>query len=216
MLAVVAVLGGAIAAVFSPILDVDRTVVRGTSRVPKGAVLRAAGIERGDPILLVDRGDVAAGVEGLPWVATARVIRELPGTLRILVTERRAVGWARAGDRSVLVSAGGVVLGAVPGTPDGLPRLLGLEDLGRRGTRVRPRAAARVAAGLTDALRARATVVVVGEDGTASLRLADGPEVRLGDPHRITAKARAAEAVLLVAGPVAYVDVRVPDVPVTG
>jgi hypothetical protein len=50
------------------------------------------------------------------------------------------------------------------------------------------------------------------------LALRDGPEVRLGPPDHVPAKARAAVAVLatITGARPAYVDVRVPTAPVTG
>ena len=60
-----------------------------------------------------------------------------------------------------------------------------------------------------------AAVQVVQGRGVA--RLTGGGEIRLGDLTHLEAKFAAARAVLAAVGhPVAYVDVQVPSVPVTG
>jgi cell division protein FtsQ len=203
-------------AVLSPILDVDRIAVRGAPAGTEDAIRAAAGIEHGEPLLLVNTADVAARIEALRWVADARVERELPGVLAVEVTPRTPAGWAPATDGTFLVidSRGDVVTSAVA-PPAGLPRL-GAETA-EPSTRTFQPAAARVAGALTPELRARAVAVSVS-GGEAAVALADGPQLRLGAPREVAAKARAAAAVLAATAgvPVTYIDVRVPSAPVTG
>lgn len=203
-------------AVLSPILDVDRIAVRGAPAGTEDAIRDAAGIDHGEPLLLVNTADVAARIEGLRWIADARVERELPGVLAVEVTPRTPAGWAPATDGTFLVidSRGDVVTSAAA-PPAGLPRL-GTETAEPSARTFLP-AAARVAGALTPELRARAVAVGVS-GGEAAVALADGPQIRLGAPREVAAKARAAAAVLAATAgaPVAYIDVRVPSAPVTG
>ena len=68
----------------------SRSAPRRTSPPTRSAQL--AGVELGDRLLAVDPDAVAARVTTHPWILSARVRRELPSTLAIEVTERRAVG----------------------------------------------------------------------------------------------------------------------------
>jgi cell division protein FtsQ len=211
---VLAIAAVAVGVVFSPLLDVDRIAVTGITGARVDEVRAATGVERGEPLLLVDTGSVEARVEALPWVAQARAARHFPGSLTVAVTTRVPTAWVLAVDGSVrLVDDRGVVVGTATAAPPSLPQLPSASTPGAGP----PAAAARVAASLTPTLRANVGIVAVVK-GQAVLYLSTGTEIRLGAPRDVTAKARAAEAVLASlsgANPV-YVDVRVPSAPVTG
>lgn len=202
----------------STLLDVDHVRVAGTQHVPAGDVRRASGVRPGDAILFVDTEGAKRRVEQLPWVDEARVERHLPGELEIQVTERAPALWARRSPDSVaLVDKRGRVLADTPDPPAELPELGGLATVPPVGQDVDPPAAAGIVEHLPAELRGRVAAVVAGQ-GAVKLVLRDGPEVRLGPPDQIPAKARAAAAVLgtLTGAPPAYVDVRVPSAPVAG
>jgi hypothetical protein len=197
----------------------------------------AAGVHTGTALLFVDTGAVARRVEKLPWIAQAKVKRELPNGLTITVVERRPVAWARRPvppgspqgtlGAVVLVDHFGRVLGDVPAAPAGLPELIGMVRVPERGSRVEPSAPAAAIAQLPDALRAQ-TGSVVRRRGQAVLQLVQPPggakpaadEVRLGDLDEVAVKGAAALAVLdqlaMDRHHVRYVDVRVPGAPASG
>lgn len=101
---VAAGVGWAVAA--SPLLDVDRVIVRGLDQGRIEDVEAAAGIELGSPLVTVDLERVRSGVESVDWVATADVARSWPGSVLISVTERRPLAVALLPDGSgVLVDA---------------------------------------------------------------------------------------------------------------
>lgn len=228
-LGIVVVLGAAVGAVFSPLLDVDRFEVRGADdRVAD--VIAASGIDRGAPILLADLAAAEEQIAGLPWVGAVRVERALLGTIRVEVRSSVPVAWVTGADGSaVFLDARGrsqvapVAQTDVPGpdptgaTPTGgLPELVvAPEDVAVSSGRTAP-AAARVAASLGPLAGRVASIAVV--DGVAVLYLTSGPEVRFGRVTRLSEKARAAAAVLAAAGieDVTYLDVRAPGAPVTG
>ncbi|MFT2093160.1 cell division protein FtsQ/DivIB [Acidiphilium sp.] len=77
----------------------------------RAVVERALDVERGKAIFAVSPAAVAARVGALGLVRSAVVERVLPDTLRVEVTERRAVAiWQRPDGRFALVGAGGAVL----------------------------------------------------------------------------------------------------------
>jgi cell division protein FtsQ len=203
------------AVVVSPLLDVDRVaVVGGGDRAAE--VRTAAAVQPGAPLLLVDTGAVESRVEGLSWVADARVSRDLPGTLRIDVRMRPPVAYTpRPDGRVAVVDPSGSVVALANAAPGGLPALVTTSPAPGPGRRIAPRAAARVAAALGP-LAGRVARISV-DHAQAALLLTDGTEVRLGGLDHVGGKARAADAVLAaLPGPVVYVDVRVPSAPVTG
>jgi cell division protein FtsQ len=204
--------------VHSPLLDVDDVRVTGTQLVAPGDVRRASGIRGGDALLFVDTGAAERRVEQLPWIDEASVERRISGELVVRVTERRPAVWARRAPESVaLIDGRGRVLADVPEAPLELPQLSGLATLPPVGKDITPSAAVGVLGHLPPDLVGRVAGVVT--DGRAvKLQLRDGPELRLGPPTRVPAKARAVLAVLgtITGGPPAYVDVRVPSAPVTG
>ena len=198
----------------SPILDVNQVVVRGVDRLDANTVTKAAGVHTGDALVWLGTSTAAARVESLSWVADARVEREFPGTVRIVVVERKPVAWVDA-DPVVLVDRQGRVLDTVAAAPPAFPQLVGAESA-PEGAHVRPRAAARVAAAFGPNAAGVAAVTV--RDGSATAHLADGIEVRFGYPTALVQKVRAALAVVAALGarPTAYIDVSVPATPVSG
>ena len=214
----VAIGGGAWLAVTSPLLDVDRVVIRGTEQVRVTDVRAAADVRTGDALLLLDVGELERRIEAVPAVSEAHVRRDLPDELRITVVERVPVGWARRDGAAVaMVDGTGRVIAEAPAPPAGLPEVVGLTRLPEPGGRIAPPAASRLLEQIPAELRLRVgSVVVMG--GVAALRLVDGAEVRLGPATDVAAKGRTALAVLEALGDtrVSYIDVRVPGAPVTG
>lgn len=206
----------AVAVARSPLFDVDRTVVDGVARLSVDEVLEAAGVVPGDPMVDVDAGAVARRVESLPWVADARVERSWPGTLRVNVTERRAVAVAGEGPSAVAVDFEGRILGAA-GPDDGDLPLAGPAPVAGPGGFLDDErlVVAGVLAELTPALLGEVAAADVADDGTVVVHLDDGITVRLGDGTRLRARAAAVLAVLAQAdrATIATVDVTVAGSP---
>jgi hypothetical protein len=116
-----------------------------------------------------------------------------------------------------MVDVHGRVLADAPTPPPGLPEITGLRAIPRAGRDIAPNAAARVLEKLPPALGLRTTRITVDGDAV-TLGVKDGPEVRLGSPRDVAAKARSALAVLAATAgaPPRYIDVRVPAAPVAG
>ena len=222
LVACLAVAGGL--AVLSPVLDVDRVEVRGTSRTGPDEVRRAAGIEPGDPMVTVRSGRAGGAVESLPWVARATVAREWPATVVVSVEERQAAAVADAGGgRRVLVDPQGRQLAVLAPGEDPGPRLPSLS--GPPFDPAPGQSLASWAGGALDAARRLqvgfdgATVhVAVLDGGLVEARLqgagAGDLVVRFGEPDRLEDKVQALLSVLAAAGPApAVVDVRAPNAP---
>lgn len=171
--AITVVAAGAWGITRSPLLDVDHIEVVGVDRLDPAAVIAAAGIETGDPLVDLDLGRARADTEALPWVESVQVHRSWGGTIRYEVTERSPVAVAMGAGRASLVDADGWVVGPA-GTADQvtLPRVEGLEvpEVGGRleGT---DRSVLDLVGSLTEGLVPWVDAVVVGDDGELSLRL---------------------------------------------
>jgi cell division protein FtsQ len=198
--ALLGALGLAVAAIRSPLLDVDRVAVAGTERTTVEEVLAAAGVDRGRPLIDVAPDAVAARVEELPWVASAEVGRSWPSTVDIEVTERVAVAVAPvADDRFALVDGDGWVVAVEPGAPPepdpGGPLLVTDVD-GRVAAGERLNAEARDALALAQAAAERMPGVLASVSTTLEAPLVQGGTVRFGSAEDLTDKITAVETVL--------------------
>lgn len=96
LVAVLAVVGAGFAVLHSPLMRV-RHVRVALGAVPAGSGLTVgqikaqAGLDRERLMVDVSTGSETRLIEQLPWVASARVERDWPGTIRIAVTARHAV-----------------------------------------------------------------------------------------------------------------------------
>jgi cell division protein FtsQ len=212
-LVVVALAGGAAGATRSPMLDVDLVEVTGATHVAPATVLHTARIARGDLMVDIDTGAAALRIERLSWVASAEVHRRWPGTVQVRVTERRAAAAVPVAGGWATVDVSGRILERAADLPAGLsvvevPPIQG----GRVPTRFRD--ALTVAAAIPPRLHERVPRVVPRSDGL-ELPLHPAGVVRFGNAGQLGEKLLALETLLdRVDGPVAVIDVRVPDAPV--
>jgi cell division septal protein FtsQ len=133
-LAVVAFVAGAVWAgrqvvrhvIASPRFAVRDVQVGASTRVTSDEIRQLAGVRIGDRLLAVDPDAVAARVTTHPWILSARVRRELPSTLVVEVTERRAVASALLGALYLVDGAGHPFKRATFAEADGLPVITGV------------------------------------------------------------------------------------------
>ncbi len=106
-----------------------RTIeIQGAAASSRPAILAAAGVRTGDPILNVDLAALRGRVEGIGTVDSARVVRLLPDTLVISVVERpRLAVWQRGGAFSVIDPAGRVIREAAASDFPNLPLVVGAD-----------------------------------------------------------------------------------------
>ena len=214
----------------SPLFGLSAVRVEGGSPETRAAVLAAAGLRTGEAYLSIHPSQVAARVGALPSVATVRVRRAYPSSLRIIVTERRPTASVSSSSSSSsssgsywLVAADGVVLQRLSTRQPGLPFVANvpLPRGVRPGTRLpagNPLANALTALGAMDpALRKQVTGVTAGSIDGLQFRLGGGAVVLYGIAEQQAAKDT---AVLLIqrrlreeGKEVVRVDVRVPSTP---
>jgi cell division protein FtsQ len=107
----------------TPLFGLAAVHVQGTSALHRGDVLAAAAVRPGEPYLGLDLEAIRHRVEALPRVAAARVVRDYPASLRIIITERTPVASVRKRTFSWLVAADGTVLEATRRPPADLPQV---------------------------------------------------------------------------------------------
>lgn len=144
---------GLIAGPFAPAgFRVGPVHLQGASASSRDEIRRAAAIRPGDPIWGLDLNAIRDRVERVGWVEKARVIRLLPDTVVVAVTERPVMAiWQHGGRTDVIVADGRVVAGVKPDQFKNLPLIIG-EGANDRAlallpsVRSRPRLASRLMA----------------------------------------------------------------------
>jgi cell division protein FtsQ len=111
----------------SPRFALREVTVSPTTRVSHDEVLALAQVEEGDRLLALDTDAIAARVAEHPWVAEARVSRQLPSALTIDVVERKAAAVAVLGALYLLDDSGRPFKRASASEAAGLPVITGLE-----------------------------------------------------------------------------------------
>jgi cell division protein FtsQ len=147
--------------------------LQGTSPAAQKEVLAAAALKPGVPILDVDLAGLRQRVERVGWVARARVIRLLPDTLVIAVTQRPLMAVWQHGGRTAMVADNGAVMPQVdPARFSALPLIVGA------GANV---AAAPLLALVSDRprLAQRLNAMVRVDDRRWDLRMKDGGVIML-------------------------------------
>lgn len=110
----------------SPRFAVQEVRVAATTHVSVDEIQELSGVEIGDRLLTVDPDQVAAKLASHPWIASARVRRDLPSALAIEVTERRAIASALMGALYLLDESGRPFKRATFEEADGLPVITGV------------------------------------------------------------------------------------------
>jgi cell division protein FtsQ len=178
-------------------LVVDKVVVTGEARVTSAQVLAAAHVRLGTPLARVDTAAVAARVRALGPVASVRVSRSWPDTLRVTVVEREPVVAVGHGTTWTLYDGTGTQLGTATAVPPGLVQLqVAHPGPGDPATR----AALTVLQDLPKGLRAVVGIVRAPSPEQVALVLRDGRGVVWGGTSDARAKATALVALLRLPG----------------
>jgi len=105
---------------------VRKVHVQGASPMAERAVLTAAGVRIGQPILDIDLDRVRKSVERVGWVKEVQIVRLLPDTLVVAVRERDTMAvWQNRGRTWVIDSGGRPIPEAEPGRFPELPLIVG-------------------------------------------------------------------------------------------
>ncbi|MEW5813010.1 MAG: cell division protein FtsQ/DivIB [Actinomycetota bacterium] len=192
---------------FTPIMSARSIVVIGLGAVPQDEVVAVAGVSPGTPLLQVDTDAVAEKVAGIRRVASARVQREYPSTLRITVVERVPVVIRDYPDGVHLFDKDGVDFATGP-PPPGIP-YLDVENPGPDDPATK--AALEVVTSLRPEVAAQVGRVSAPSVAAITLTLIDGRTVVWGTTDRTEEKALKLGALLTQPGKT--YDVSSPDLP---
>ena len=168
--------------------------------------------------LHIKDGELQDAVARFPTVASVGASTSFPHGLEVTITERLPVAFIRVGGTETAVSADGYLLTGADFDAKALPRIVGAAA---HGVRLDDDAAAQAAIlGATPGpLRNHITATTWDDErGGVVVDLKNGPEVRFGDGLRAQDKWKAVVAVLSgdERGSPSYLDVSVPDRPVSG
>ena len=189
-------------------LVVDEVLVDGRQETSRAVILTALGVKRGDLVLEFDFTAARHRLEEIGWIASARVERHLPDTIRVSIVERVPVAiWQRKGD-FVLVDASGVVIGR-----DGIDRYRELKVVVGDDA---PEHAQALMAMLSEhpALMARVKAAVRSGGRRWNLRMDNGIDIRLPETDAFIAWDRLAKYEAqhkLLARDIGSIDLRLPD-----
>lgn len=216
---VVALVAAAAGATRSPLLDVDYVDVVGIEHTPRQELLAVTGLDDHPLLIDLDTEELAVAARRLPWVATAKAVKQWPGTVRFEITERVATAVVRTETGQwALADVEGRILDVLAERPPGLPAISKAGLPGAPGTALAKEAAAplEVAAALPAAVRDKVGEVVAADGGTIELNLWPSGTVRLGPPDQLPAKMEALATMLTKADlrRLSVLDLRVPSAPV--
>lgn len=147
--------------------------VEGASAMATPDIVHAAKVYRNQPILGLDLDQVRARVEKVGWVEDAKVVRLLPDTLVLAVTERKQLAvWQRAGRTMVIDEEGRIIPEANAALFPQLPLVVGEGGAGH-APEILPLIAQR------PELMKRLEAFVRVDDRRWDLRLKDGALIQL-------------------------------------
>jgi cell division protein FtsQ len=114
------------------LLKPDQIEVNGNRMVSRETVLQQFGQDRNRSVLRVPLDVRRSEIERISWVESASVQRILPNRLRVELTERTPVAFARNGNQLALIDAHGVILDRPQGEDMHFPIVNGVsEDVAR-------------------------------------------------------------------------------------
>ncbi|PWK88922.1 cell division protein FtsQ [Lentzea atacamensis] len=124
LLTLLSIVGLTYGVFFTPLLGVRNVDVHGAVVLTDDEVRRAAAIEPGSPLVRLDLRGIRERVAAVPRIATIEVERQLPGTVRLLITERVPVGSVKLPDGFHLVDSTGMDYAVLPTAAPGVPELV--------------------------------------------------------------------------------------------
>ncbi len=154
-------------------LKLEKVFVEGESPEATASIQRAIQLYADQPMTSIDLNAVRQRVETVGWVKSARVVRLLPNTLIVHVTEHdRLAVWQTAGRAFVIDGQGQVIIGADAGRYPNLPLVVG-KGAEQAASEVLPLIAQR------PRLASRLEALVRVDERRWDLRLKDGSLIQL-------------------------------------
>ena len=192
---------------FTPVMSVRNIVIDGIQALSRDEVVAAVAVRPGTPLLQVDTGKVADRVATIRRVASVRVQRDYPSSLRVTVVERIPIAVKDYPDGPHLFDRDGVDFATAP-PPPGLPYI----DVDNPGPGDPPtKAALQVLTALRPEVAGQVGRVAAPSVSSITLTLTDGRVVVWGTTDRTDEKADKLAALLTQPGHT--YDVSSPDLP---
>ncbi|MDQ0641952.1 FtsQ-type POTRA domain-containing protein [Microbacterium murale] len=210
--AVVLLIGGSVAAAYSPLFAVEKITVAGASTLDAASVEAALDDQLGTPLALISESEVKAALIAFPLIETYALEAKPPHDLVVRIVERTPIGVIESGAGFTLVDAAGVALSTTPDRPEGQPVITvdgGIESDAFESVGL-------VVRSLPADVRSMVTDVSASTLDDVTLKLSSGLTVVWGSADRSVYKARVL-ATAMLANPAAHeIDVSSPDVVVAG
>lgn len=210
--AVLLLIGGSVAAAYSPLFAVEKISVVGATTIDPATIETALADQLGTPLALVDTSEVKAALLAFPLIETYALEARPPHDLTVRIVERTPVGVIRSDAGYTLVDAAGVALATTSDQPSGQP-LIEVEG-GVDSTAFE--SAGLVVRALPADVRAALTGVTATTADDVSLTLSTGLTVVWGSAEESGLKAIALSRAMGVNPGATSIDVSSPKVAVIG
>ena len=202
------VVGVGFVALFTSVWSPRTVRVVGLHRLHPSQVLASADVDRTQPLLRLSKGSIAARVEQLPDVRSARVTTSLPSTVTITVAERVPAAYRRVDAAHwQYIDDTGHYFGSLTDAPAHLAELVPAPSVA--GDLPTLSALATVAQALPVSMRRTVKQITAADAGDVELILRDKRVVVWGGAERSTDKAAVLPALLKRHGE--HFDVTNPD-----
>ena len=113
----------------SPYFRLEKTVIKGCTRVTEKEISALAGINPSQNILAINLGEIARRIKVNPWVADVSIEREFPNRLVIEINERKATALVKRNKSLYFMDCDGVIIEKLKnGEKADLPILTGFHE----------------------------------------------------------------------------------------
>lgn len=210
--ALLLLVGGSVAAAYSPLFAVRKITVVGATSLDAEAVETALADQLGTPLARVDESEVKAALVAFPLIESYSLEARPPHDLTVRIVERTPIGVIESEAGFSLVDAAGVTLSTTPERPEGQPVLrvdAGVDSDAFESVGL-------VVRSLPEDVRAGTVEVTASTLDDVTLQLSSGLTVVWGSADDSVKKAATLSSVLAVNPEARSVDVSSPLVPVVG
>jgi cell division protein FtsQ len=209
---IVLLVGGSVAAAYSPLFAVEKITVVGASTLDPAVLEAALADQIGTPLALVDSSQVKAALLAYPLIETYALEARPPHDLTVRIVERTPVGVLASDAGFTLVDAAGVALSTTEERPAGQPELTIDGGVGTRAFE----SAGLVIRSLPADVRAQLTGVRASTADDVTLTLESGLTVVWGSEEQSVLKGIALARALAANPGASTIDISSPDVAVVG
>ncbi|WP_298039257.1 cell division protein FtsQ/DivIB [uncultured Microbacterium sp.] len=210
--AILLLIGGSVAAAYSPLFAVRRITVAGASTLDAGLIESALFEQMGTPLALVDESEIKAALMAFPLIESYALEARPPHDLTVRIVERTPVGVLESDAGFTLVDAAGVALSTTPDRPEGQPIL---NVVGGPGSDAFE-SVGLVVRSLPEDVRAGVVEVAASTLDDVTITLDNGLVVVWGSAEESVLKAQTLSGVLTAKPDARSIDVSSPLAPVAG